>query len=80
VVDGAVQLRGAVTLHGVLYAGSVRWDGPAASGALLRGALISESSYQGDATPDLVYDPAILALLRSRSGTFARVSGSWRDF
>lgn len=80
VVDGSAQLRGAVTLHGVLYAASLRWDGPTASGALARGALVSETSYQGDGTPDLVYDPAILALLRSRSGMFARVSGSWRDF
>jgi hypothetical protein len=47
---------------------------------LVRGALVSETSYQGDATPDLVYDPAILAALRSRSGMFARISGSWRDF
>ncbi len=79
-VDGSAQLRGAVTLHGVLYASSVRWDGPTTTGALVRGALVSETGYQGDATPDLVYDPAVLAVLRSRSGTFARVSGSWRDF
>ncbi len=80
VVDGAARLRGGVTLHGVLYAGSLRWDGAAATGALLRGALISETTYQGDAAPDIVYDTAVLAALRSRSGMFARVNGSWRDF
>ncbi len=80
VVDGAVQLRGAVALHGFLYASTLRWDGPTASGALVRGALVSETGYQGDATPDLVYDAVVLATLRSRSGMFARVSGSWRDF
>jgi Tfp pilus assembly protein PilX len=80
VVDGAAQLRGAVTLHGMLYANAVRWDGAVPSGSLVRGALVSETSYRGDATPDLVYDPAVLAALRQRTGMFARVSGSWRDF
>ncbi|MFZ2653134.1 MAG: PilX N-terminal domain-containing pilus assembly protein [Burkholderiaceae bacterium] len=80
VVEGSAQLRGAVTLHGMLYAGALRWDSPVASGAWVRGALVSESSYEGDGTPDLVYDPTILEALRSRSGMFARVSGSWRDF
>jgi len=80
VIEGSARLHGAVTLHGMLYAAAMRWDGPVATGALVRGALVSETSYQGDATPDLVYDPAILAALRSRSGMFARISGSWRDF
>lgn len=80
VVDGEARLRGAVTLHGMLYASAVRWDGAVPSGSLVRGALVSETTYRGDATPDLVYDPAVLATLRQRSGMFARVSGSWRDF
>ncbi len=80
VVDGEARLRGAVTLHGMLYANAVRWDGAVPSGSLLRGALVSETTYRGDATPDLLYDPAVLAALRQRSGMFARVSGSWRDF
>ena len=80
VVEGAVELRGPVTLHGLLYSRSVSWAGPIGSGALLRGALVSESGYQGDGTPELIYDAAILDILRGRTGTFARVSGSWRDF
>ncbi len=80
VVDGAVQLRGSVNLHGLLYATSVAWNLPAAAGAQVRGAVISETGYSGDGTPDLVYDATVLDHLRSRSGTFVRVSGSWRDF
>jgi PilX N-terminal len=81
VVEGTAQLRGAVQLNGLLYAGAVRWDAAAAgAGATLRGALVSETSYAGGAAPDLVYDPSVLALLRGRTGMFARVSGSWRDF
>lgn len=80
VVDGAVQLRGPVALHGLLYASALTWSGPVPSGALVRGALISEAGYQGDGTPELVYDAAALDRLRTRSGSFVRVSGSWRDF
>lgn len=80
VVDGAVQLRGPVSLYGLLYANSVGWNLPAAAGALVRGAVISETGYSGDGTPELVYDATVLDRLRSRSGTFVRVSGSWRDF
>lgn len=80
VSEGSVQLRGAVTVNGLLYAASLGWNGAVLSGAAVRGALVSESSYQGDGTPTLVYDAAVLERLRTQLGTFARVSGSWRDF
>jgi len=79
IVSGAARLSGAVTFHGVLHAGAVSWASPA-PGALLRGALLSETSYSGDGTPALVYDTAVLATLQRASGSFVRVSGSWRDF
>ena len=79
IVSGAVRLGGAVRLHGVLYAGAVSWTAPD-SNALLRGALLSEAGYSGDGTPALVYDRAVLATLQRASGSFVRVSGSWRDF
>lgn len=79
VVDGAAQLRGAVTVHGLLYARSLRWD-DAAAGAMVRGAALVEGDYRGNAAPDFTYDAAVLALLKGRSGAFARVNGSWRDF
>ena len=79
VVDGAAQLRGAVTVHGLLYARSLRWDDSAA-GAQVRGAALVEGDYRGNGTPDFTYDAAVLALLKGRTGAFARVNGSWRDF
>ncbi|HKW85358.1 MAG TPA: PilX N-terminal domain-containing pilus assembly protein [Burkholderiaceae bacterium] len=79
IVSGAVRLGGAVRFHGVLYAGAVTWSTPD-TGALLRGALLSEAGYGGDGTPALVYDRAVLATLQRASGSFVRVSGSWRDF
>ena len=80
VVSGAARLRGAVTLHGVLYSAALQWDDTAAPGALLRGAALSEAGYSGNGTPDFVYDRRALDILQTRSGSFARVNGSWRDF
>lgn len=80
VVEGNAQFNGAVRLHGVLYSATMNWNNTAAPGALLRGALITEGDVQGNSAPDLFYDAAILAALKSSGGSFARVSGSWRDF
>ena len=79
VVSGTAQLDGAVALNGVLYAGALSWN-HATGGAFVRGALLSEGGYQGDGTPELFYDAAVLDLLKRATGSFARVNGSWRDF
>lgn len=79
VVTGAAQFDGAVGLHGLLYAASLRWNSTA-GGAFVRGALISEAGYQGSGAPELFYDPLVLDALRHATGSFARVNGSWRDF
>jgi hypothetical protein len=78
VVEGAAQFSGAVALEGLLYAGTIQWNA-AAAGASVYGAAISEDRYSGDAAPDLVYDTAVLATLKTRPAAFARVSGSWHD-
>lgn len=77
VAGGHLQLQGAVQLHGVLYAGSLAWAGPAAT---VRGALVSEGSAGGEVSPDLAHDSAVLDALRTRQGSFVRLPGSWRDF
>ena len=78
VVDGAIRFSGDVAIHGLLYGTSMTWTG-VCSNAGIRGALVIAGAYQGDPAPQLVYDAAVLARLKS-TGTFARVSGSWRDF
>ena len=80
VVNGAVQLDGGVAINGLLYATALAWTGPAGQGAVLHGAAILEADYSGDGAPELVYDPQVLAALKGATGSFARVSGSWRDF
>jgi Tfp pilus assembly protein PilX len=78
VVDGNVGFDGAVALTGLLHAtGALAWTG--AAGGSVRGALVPQAGYRGDASPDLAYDAAVLDLLRVRAGSFARVPGSWRD-
>ena len=79
VVNGAIRLDGAVALSGLIYGASMRWDSTG-GGATLRGAAIAEGGYQGNGAPELFYDTAVLAALHGNSGSFARVSGSWRDF
>ncbi len=80
VVEGSVQFSGAVRLHGVLYGSGVGWDNTGTPGALLRGALITDGNFQGSGAPDIFYDAVVLAALKAGGGSFARVSGSWRDF
>ncbi len=79
VVAGAARLDGAIALTGLLYAGALQWTNTV-GGAYVRGALVSEAGYQGNGTPELFYDSAVLDLLTHRAGSFARVNGSWRDF
>ncbi len=79
VVTGAAQFEGAVGLHGLLYAGSIRWNNTAGD-AFVRGALLSEADYAGNGAPELFYDALALDALKHTAGSFARVNGSWRDF
>lgn len=80
VVDGPAQFNGAVTLHGLLVARRLQWDGSTTSGALIRGAALIDGDVTGSASPDIARDTAILDALRGSTGTFVRLPGSWRDF
>jgi Tfp pilus assembly protein PilX len=80
VVNGAVRLEGAVMLYGLIYSQALSWHRTTGSGAVVRGALISEGDYRGDGAPELFFDAELLSLLKSNTGSFVRVSGSWRDF
>jgi Tfp pilus assembly protein PilX len=78
VVSGDVRLRGAVVMHGLLYGTSLTWnDAPA--GGLVRGAVVVEGGYAGNAAPVLIHDGDVLAALKT-AGSFARLPGSWKDF
>lgn len=78
VATGAANFAGPVQVHGVVYAASLSWRG--AAGGRMRGAAISESSYDGDSPADFIYDHAALDALNASAGSFARLPGSWKDF
>ncbi len=80
VVDGTLTLDGDVALYGLAYASGIRWDDTHSAQAQVHGALISASTYQGNGTPDLYHDAAVLRALQLHTGSVARVPGSWRDF
>ena len=80
VVDGPLQLSGAVRVHGVLYSAALTWTAAPMPGGLLRGAAIVEGDYGGDAAADLVYDATLLASLKAGTGALVRINGSWRDY
>lgn len=77
VASGAARIDGAVTVVGAIYAASINLRD---TSAIVRGAVISESGYTGPASPDFRLDTDVLAALTRQTGSFARISGSWRDF
>ena len=78
VVDGHLELRGTVELHGLVYANGVAWTG--AGGGAIHGALVSAGDFIGDAAADVHRDRDVLTILQRRIGTFVRIAGGWRDF
>jgi len=77
VANGNLQLGGTMRLYGVAYSAAILSDN--GGSAELHGAAIAEGSFSGSGSTHLVYDPDVLARLHFRTGTFARVPGSWSD-
>jgi hypothetical protein len=77
VASGTARLDGAVTVVGAVYAASIALSD---ASTIVQGAVISEGGYTGPASPDFRLDTDALAALTRQTGSFARVSGSWRDF
>ncbi len=80
VVDGTARIRGSLIFHGLLYGTTLSWNDTTVPGAVLRGAALSENHYTGNGAPEIVYDSGVLSTLKTRSGSFARINGGWRDF
>ena len=75
--SGAAHLDGSVTVVGAVYAASVSLG---SASAIVQGAVLNEGAYIGPASPDFRHDSAVLTTLTHHTGSFVRVSGSWRDF
>ena len=78
VADGPVQLNAAAVIHGVVYSTSADWID--ATGAQVQGAVVIEGDLHGPGVTHIRHDASALQRLHRHTGTFARVSGSWRDF
>ena len=75
--SGSARLDGSVTIVGAVYAASIALSSPT---AIVQGAVLNEGTYTGPASPDFRVDNTVLATLTHHTGSFVRVSGSWRDF
>lgn len=78
VASGGVTFTAAARMYGLLYTQAATWTTSGA--AEVRGAVVAEGNVTGGSTATFVYDAPLLTQLRTRSGSFALVPGSWRDF
>jgi len=86
VVNGNLQFStSGVTVHGLLMirpvAPATGWDtGASTQPGTIRGAVVVDGDVSGTSGLVIQYDTDVLANLRTSSGTFFRVPGSWRDW
>jgi len=80
VVNGNAEVRGTITIYGVLYCQDGTWDNTGGGDAQIVGAAIAEGNFTATGTPNPTYDPNVLRRLRETTGQFAKVPGGWRDF
>jgi hypothetical protein len=78
VVDGPVDIRANAIIHGVIYTTSSAWADSA--GASINGAVLVEGDLQATGATQINHNAALLNALHDRTGSYARVAGSWRDF
>jgi hypothetical protein len=71
-----------VTVHGLLMLRPASdWNtGASTQSGTIRGAVIVDGGVTGTSSLIIQYDSNVLANLRTASGTFFRVPGSWRDW
>jgi hypothetical protein len=70
------------TIHGLLMLRpATGWDtGASTQPGTIRGAVVVDGPVTGTSSLQVHYDGGVLANLRTASGTFFRVAGSWRDW
>ena len=83
VVNGNLEFSSPnVTVHGLLMLRPASgWNtGASTQSGTIRGAVVVDGAVTGTSSLVIQYDSDVLANLRSTSGTFLRVPGSWRDW
>ena len=77
VVDGPVQLQASTVIHGVIYTTDAAWADTV--GATIQGAVIAEGELHANGNTQIHHHGEVLDALHQRTGTYARLPGSWRD-
>ena len=78
-VNGQTSLGTGGAVYGLVYGRTANWDLGAGTGQV-QGALVAQGNLTSTGLKLIRYDPTILNLLRTRTGSFVRVPGSWQDF
>ena len=79
-VTGNVTFTSAVNVFGAIYSQAPTWA--IAGGGQVFGAAFAEGGINdgGAATTSIVYNADIVTRLRTMTGSFVRIPGTWRDF
>lgn len=77
-VTGNLTFATNVNIYGLIYGQAVTWTSSGASTVF--GAVMAEGNFGGTANGDFVYDADVLTRLRTITGSFVQVPGTWRDF
>jgi hypothetical protein len=83
VVNGNLEFSTpSVTVHGLLMLRPASgWNtGASTESGTIRGAVVVDGAVTGTSSLVIQYDSDVLANLRTASGTYFRVPGSWRDW
>lgn len=77
-VTGNLTFGASATVKGLVYVQAAAW---ASNGAgIVEGAVVAEGGITGTPSGRFTYSVPIVNRLRSSTGTFVKVPGSWRDF
>lgn len=78
-VTGNVTFGTAVNVYGLVYSQAANWAINGGGGSI-NGAAIAEGTVSGTGTTDIIYRSDVLTRIRTTTGSFVKVPGSWKDF
>lgn len=73
IVNGNLTVSANATVRGFIHANQIAWSSP----ATVQGAVVSATDFNATATATIVYDKALLDIIRLRYGSFVLAPGGW---
>lgn len=74
-----IDINGNISIYGMLFSNSSRFDALGTGNANLYGSMLSCGSFDSNGNGSVTYDPKALASARRSTGNMVRVPGSWTD-